>query len=336
MLKYALRRIAMMIPSIAGIVMITFILTRILPGDPALMITGEQALPEFVDKVREEYGFNQPLYIQLWDYIKQLLRGDLGFAWHTGHSVADDFVSRFPATLELTLASMFVALIVAIPLGIAAASRQNSIFDHIARVLSFIGSSVPIFWLGLLLITLFYSKLGWLPAPMGRISGGINPPTHITGLYVLDSLLSWDMIALKSSLHHLILPAICLSMGTMAIVTKMVRASMLEVIRQDFMRTAKAKGLSNRAVIYKHGLINSLIPSLTVIGLQFGALLGGAVITETIFVWPGIGNYVTESILSADYAPIQAMTLISAILYGFINLIVELLYGVLDPRVRYE
>lgn len=326
----------MMIPSIAGIVMITFILTRILPGDPALMITGEQALPEFVDKVREEYGFNQPLYIQLWDYIKQLLRGDLGFAWHTGHSVADDFVSRFPATLELTLASMFVALIVAIPLGIAAASRQNSIFDHIARVLSFIGSSVPIFWLGLLLITLFYSKLGWLPAPMGRISGGINPPTHITGLYVLDSLLSWDMIALKSSLHHLILPAICLSMGTMAIVTKMVRASMLEVIRQDFMRTAKAKGLSNRAVIYKHGLINSLIPSLTVIGLQFGALLGGAVITETIFVWPGIGNYVTESILSADYAPIQAMTLISAILYGFINLIVELLYGVLDPRVRYE
>jgi len=336
LLKYALRRIAMMIPSIAGIVMITFILTRILPGDPALMITGEQALPEFVDKVREEYGFNQPLYIQLWDYIKQLLRGDLGFAWHTGHSVADDFVSRFPATLELTLASMFVALIVAIPLGIAAASRQNSIFDHIARVLSFIGSSVPIFWLGLLLITLFYSKLGWLPAPMGRISGGINPPTHITGLYVLDSLLSWDMIALKSSLHHLILPAICLSMGTMAIVTKMVRASMLEVIRQDFMRTAKAKGLSNRAVIYKHGLINSLIPSLTVIGLQFGALLGGAVITETIFVWPGIGNYVTESILSADYAPIQAMTLISAILYGFINLIVELLYGVLDPRVRYE
>ncbi|MNO42697.1 putative D,D-dipeptide transport system permease protein DdpB [compost metagenome] len=228
MLRYALRRIAMMIPSIAGIVMITFILTRILPGDPALMITGEQALPEFVDKVRQEYGFDQPLYIQFWDYIKQLLRGDLGFAWHTGHSVASDFVSRFPATLELTLASMIVALIVAIPLGIAAASRQKSIFDHIARVLSFIGSSVPIFWLGLLLITLFYSKLGWLPAPIGRISGGINPPTHITGLYVLDSLLSWDMIALKSSLRHLILPAICLSMGTMAIVTKMIRASMLE------------------------------------------------------------------------------------------------------------
>ncbi len=336
MMRYVLKRIAMMIPSVAGIIIITFILTRVLPGDPALMITGEQALPEFVDKVREEYGFNEPLFIQLWDYIKQLFKGDLGFAWHTGHSVASDFVSRFPATLELTLASMAIALVVAVPLGIVAASKQNSIVDHISRVLSIIGSSVPIFWLGLLLITLFYSKLGWLPAPIGRISGNVNPPTHITGLYVADSLLSWDMVAFKSSLHHLLLPAICLSMGTMAIVTKMIRASMLEVIRQDFMRTAKAKGLSGRAVIYKHGLINSLIPTLTVIGLQFGALLGGAVIIETIFVWPGVGNYVTESILSADYAPIQAMTLISAILYGLLNLIVELLYGVLDPRVRYE
>ncbi|WP_425452349.1 ABC transporter permease [Paenibacillus cellulosilyticus] len=326
----------MMIPSVAGIIIITFILTRVLPGDPALMITGEQALPEFVDKVREEYGFNEPLFIQLWDYMKQLFRGDLGFAWHTGHSVASDFASRFPATLELTLASMAIALIVAVPLGIVAASKQNSIVDHISRVLSIIGTSVPIFWLGLLLITLFYSKLGWLPAPIGRISGNINPPTHITGLYIADSLLSGDLVALKSSLHHLLLPAICLSMSTMAIVTKMIRASMLEVIRQDFMRTAKAKGLSERAVIYKHGLINSLIPTLTVIGLQFGALLGGAVIIETIFVWPGIGSYVTESILSADYAPIQAMTLISAVLYGLINLVVELLYGVLDPRVRYE
>ncbi|TVY03167.1 ABC transporter permease [Cohnella terricola] len=336
MLTYALRRIAMMVPSVIGIILITFILTRVLPGDPALMITGEQALPEFVEKVREQYGLNDPLWVQLWDYVKQLAHGDLGFAWHTGHSVASDFITRFPATLELTLASMAIALIVAIPLGILAASRQNSIFDHIARVLSILGSSVPIFWLGLLLITMFYAKLGWLPAPIGRISGGINPPTDITGLYVLDSLLSWDIVALKDSLLHLLLPALCLSMGTMAIVTKMIRASMLEVIRQDFMRTARAKGLSERAVIYKHGLINSLIPTLTVIGLQFGYLLGGAVITETIFVWPGIGNYVTESILSADYAPIQAMTLISAVLYGILNLVVELLYGVLDPRVRYE
>ncbi|UVI30741.1 ABC transporter permease [Paenibacillus spongiae] len=336
MLGYVLRRMAMMVPSLIGIVVVTFILTRVLPGDPALMITGEQALPEFVDKVREQYGFDQPLYIQFWEYIKQLARGDLGFAWHTGHSVASDFASRFPATVELTLASIFIALIIALPMGVLAASRKDSLFDHSTRLLSLLGSSMPIFWLGLLLITLFYSKLGWLPAPVGRISGDINPPTHVTGLYVVDSLLSWDMVALKDSLLHLLMPALCLSMGTMAVVTKMIRASMLEVVKQDFMRTAKAKGLSQGAVIYKHGLINSFIPTLTVLGLQFGYLLGGAVITETIFVWPGIGNYVTESILAADYAPIQAMTLISAVLYGIINLIVELLYGALDPRVRYE
>jgi len=336
LLAYAIRRIAMMVPSLAGIIVITFILTRVLPGDPALMITGEQALPEFVDKVRAQYGFDQPLLVQLWEYLKQLARGDLGYAWHTGHPVASDFITRFPATLELTLSSMIIALIVALPLGILGAAKQNSVFDHIARFLSFVGSSVPIFWLGLLLIALFYSKLGWLPAPVGRISDGIYPPTHVTGLYVVDSLLSWDMVALKDSLLHLLMPAFCLSMGTIAIVTKMIRASMLEVIKQDFMRTAKAKGLSEMAVICKHGLINSLIPALTVIGLQFGYLLGGAVITETIFAWPGVGNYVTESILSADYAPIQAMTLISAVLYGAVNLLVELLYGVLDPRVRYD
>ncbi|WP_201319253.1 ABC transporter permease [Paenibacillus sp. EPM92] len=336
MLVYSLRRLTMMVPSLIGIIVVTFILTRVLPGDPALMITGEQALPEFVEKVREQYGFNQPLYIQFWEYIKQLARGDLGYAWHTGHSVASDFATRFPATLELTLASMVIALMVAIPLGVLAAARKNSVIDHFTRILSLIGSCMPIFWLGLLLISLFYSKLGWLPAPVGRISGDINPPTHVTGLYVIDSLLSLDMVALKDSLLHLLMPAFCLSLGTMAIVTKMIRASMLDVIKQDFMRTAKAKGLSDGAVIAKHGLINGLVPTLTVVGLQFGYLLGGAVITETVFVWPGVGQYVTESILAADYAPIQAITLISAVLYGILNLIVELWYGVLDPRVRYE
>ncbi|MED4599955.1 ABC transporter permease [Paenibacillus validus] len=336
MLVYSLRRLTMMVPSLIGIIVVTFILTRVLPGDPALMITGEQALPEFVEKVREQYGFNQPLYIQFWEYIKQLARGDLGYAWHTGHSVASDFATRFPATLELTLASMVIALMVAIPLGVLAAARKNSVIDHFTRILSLIGSCMPIFWLGLLLISLFYSKLGWLPAPVGRISGDINPPTHVTGLYVIDSLLSLDMVALKDSLLHLLMPAFCLSLGTMAIVTKMIRASMLDVIKQDFMRTAKAKGLSDGAVIARHGLINGLVPTLTVVGLQFGYLLGGAVITETVFVWPGVGQYVTESILAADYAPIQAITLISAVLYGILNLIVELWYGVLDPRVRYE
>lgn len=336
MIAFVIRRLVYMIPSLFGIVVITFFLSRVLPGDPALMIAGEQALPEVVDRIRGQYGFDQPLYMQFIDYIGQLFRGDFGFAWHTGHAVADDFAARFPATVELTLASMAVAMIIAIPVGVLAASRKNSLIDHTSRVLSLLGSSLPIFWLGLLLISLFYTKLGWLPAPMGRISDSINPPTSITGLYVVDSLLSGDMVALKDSLLHLLLPALCLSTGTMAIVVRMVRSSMMEVLQQDFMRTARAKGLSERAVVYRHGLINSFIPTLTVLGLQFGYLLGGAVITETIFAWPGIGNYVTESILAADYSPIQAMTLLSAVLYGLLNLIVDVLYGVLDPRVRYE
>ncbi|REK76703.1 ABC transporter permease [Paenibacillus paeoniae] len=336
MLRYTLRRLLVMIPSLLGIVVVTFILTRVLPGDPALMITGEQALPEFVEQVRKEYGFDQPLIVQFGSYMKQLVQGDFGYAWHTGHAVLDDLATRFPATVELTLASMAIALLVALPIGVLAASRKDSMLDHTARVLSLIGSSVPIFWLGLLMISLFYASLGWLPAPIGRISGGIHPPTHTTGLYVVDSLLSWDMTALKNSIAHLIMPALCLSMGTMAVVMRMIRTSMLDVTEQDYMRTARAKGLSERKIVFKHGLVNAFIPALTMIGLQFGSLLGGAVITETIFAWPGVGNYVTESILAADYAPIQAMTLISAVLYGLINLAVELIYGVLDPRVRYE
>jgi peptide/nickel transport system permease protein len=265
-----------------------------------------------------------------------LLQGNLGFAYHTGHTVLSDFATRFPATIELTLASVIIAICVAIPVGIIAATRKESFMDHISRVFSLIGACVPIFWLGLLFIYIFYSILGWAPAPMGRISGDLNPPTHITGLYVVDSLMTGDMVALKSSLAHLLLPAICLSTGTMAIVARMTRSSMLEVIGQDYVRTARAKGLSETAVVGKHSLINALIPTLTVLGLQFGGLLGGAVITETIFSWPGVGGYVTDSILAADYAPIQAFTLVSAILFSFINLAVDLVYGLIDPRIRYE
>ncbi|MEK5164060.1 ABC transporter permease [Paenibacillus sp. FSL R5-0527] len=336
MFTYTIRRLGQMIPALIGIVLITFILSRVLPGDPAVMVAGEQAPPEVIEKIRHDMGLNKPLFAQFFDYLGQLLRGDLGFAYHTGHTVASDFASRFPATVELTLASILIAVIVAIPVGIVAATRKESIIDHISRVFSLVGACMPIFWLGLILIYVFYSKLGWAPAPMGRISGDLNPPTDITGLYVLDSLLSADFVALKSSIVHLILPAICLSTGTMAIVARMTRSSMLETIGQDFVRTARAKGLGEAVVIGKHALINALIPTLTVLGLQFGYLLGGAVITETIFSWPGVGGYITDSILAADYAPIQAFTLVSAVLYCLINLLVDLLYGLLDPRIRFE
>jgi peptide/nickel transport system permease protein len=333
---YILRRLLFIIPGLIGIVLITFILSRVLPGDPALMIAGEQANAEQLETIREQLGLNDPLYLQFFDYLGQLVKGDLGFAWHTGHTVLQDFASRFPATLELTVVSILIAVLVAIPVGVVAATKKESVTDHISRVFSLIGACVPIFWLGLILIYIFYSQLGWAPAPMGRISGDINPPTHVTGLYIIDSLLSGDMVALKETLSHILLPAICLSTGTMAIVARMMRSSMLEVIGQDFIRTARAKGLKERVVVYKHALVNALIPTLTVLGLQFGYLLGGAVITETIFNWPGIGSYVTESILATDYSPIQAFTLVSAILYSLINLMVDLVYGLIDPRIRYE
>jgi len=336
MLQFITKRIVYLIPSLIGIVLITFILSRVLPGDPALMIAGEQAPQSVVDNIRMELGLNDPLYIQFGTYVKQLVQGDLGTAWHTGHTVVEDFATRLPATLELALASLLIALIVAIPVGIIAATRKESALDHISRVFSLIGACMPVFWLGLLLILLFYSKLGIAPAPMGRIGNDILPPTNITGLYLIDSLLTADWVAFRQSLSHLILPAICLSSGTMAIIARMMRSSMLEVISQDYIRTARAKGLSEGTVVYKHALANASIPTITMVGLQIGYLLGGAVITETIFSWPGVGSYVTESILATDYAPIQAFTLLSAVVYSVINLVVDLIYGWIDPRIRYE
>lgn len=336
MSAFIIRRILTMIPIFLGIIVITFIITRVLPGDPALMIAGEQALPEYVDKIRAEYGFDQPIYIQLIDYLKQLMSGDLGQAWHTGHSVVSDITTRLPATIELTLFSMVLAIVVAIPLGVLAATFRNSFIDYVARFLAFFGNAMPIFWLGLLLIVLFYANLNWISAPFGRISENIHPPTDITGLYLIDSLLSNDFVAFKDSFMHLLLPGFCLSLSTMAIVLKMVRASMIDILEQDFIRTARAKGIREILVVCKHGLRNAFIPTLTIIGLQLGYLLGGAIITETIFVWPGLGSYVTESIMVNDYAPVQAMTLLSAVIYSMINLLIEILYGVLDPRIRHE
>ncbi|MEK3915752.1 ABC transporter permease [Paenibacillus sp. FSL H7-0331] len=336
MVHYILRRLLLMIPGLMGIVFITFFLTRILPGDPAMMMAGMEAPISVIEKIRQDMGLNDPLYKQFIHYVMQLLHGDFGFAWHTGHTVWDDFSSKFPATLELTIASFIIALLIALPVGIIAATKKESIIDHVSRVFSLIGSCVPSFWLGLILIYVFYSKLNWVPAPLGRIGRDINPPSHVTGLYVIDSLLSGDFIALTQTLTHLLLPAFCLSTGTMAIISRMIRSSMLEVISQEFIRTARAKGIYERTVILKHAFVNALLPTLTVIGVQFGLLLGGAVVTETIFSWPGVGGYITESILATDYAPIQAFTLMSAVLISLTNLTVDVLYGLLDPRIRYE
>jgi len=332
--KTTLRRVLAMIPTLLGVIVIIFLITRVLPGDPARTIAGENAAPSTVAKLRQQMGLDEPIWQQFLNYFLGLFRGDLGFAWHTGHPVAQDFASRFPATVELALAALLIGILIGVPLGIVGAVRRGRVSDHATRVISLLGISMPLFWLGLLVISFFYANLGWEPAPIGRMGDTVNPPTHVTGLYVLDSVITGDSVALGSSLSHLIWPAMVLSVGTIAIVSRMTRSSMLEVLGQDYIATAKAKGMGPVKVVGAHVLKNAAPTIVTVIGLELGQLLGGAVITETIFSWPGIGNYVVQSIEATDYAPVQAMTLAAAVIYLIVNLLVDLSQAVFDPKVR--
>jgi peptide/nickel transport system permease protein len=322
-----------MFPALLGVVVCIFLLTRVLPGDPARTLAGEQADPTTVEQIRVQMGLDAPVPVQFFRYVGDLLHGDLGFAWHTGHPVLDDFATRLPATVELALFALVIAVLVGVPVGILSATHRDRPVDHVTRVFSLIGASMPVFWLGLMVIFIFYNRLGVEPAPLGRIAQHVNPPTTITGLFVLDSLLSGDMAALRTSLSHIIWPALCLASGSTAIMARMTRSEMLEVINQDYIRTAISKGLSPLKVTAKHALKNAAPVILTVVGLQFGLLMGGAVITETVFSWPGIGSYVVQSVLATDYAPVQAFTLLAAVTYLIVNLLVDLMNGRLDPRV---
>lgn len=327
------RRLLSMFPALLGVVVCIFLLTRVLPGDPARTLAGEQADPTTVEQIRVQMGLDAPVPVQFFRYVGDLLHGDLGFAWHTGHPVLDDFATRLPATVELALFALVIAVLVGVPVGILSATHRDRPVDHVTRVFSLIGASMPVFWLGLMVIFIFYNRLGVEPAPLGRIAQHVNPPTTITGLFVLDSLLSGDMAALRTSLSHIIWPALCLASGSTAIMARMTRSEMLEVINQDYIRTAISKGLSPLKVTAKHALKNAAPVILTVVGLQFGLLMGGAVITETVFSWPGIGSYVVQSVLATDYAPVQAFTLLAAVTYLIVNLLVDLMNGRLDPRV---
>lgn len=335
-LKYIAKRLLYAIPAVVLVVIIIFLLTRVMPGDPARAYLGEMATEEQVEQLREEWGLNDPLPVQFVRYVSGILQGDFGYSNRTHDTVLNDFIKRIPASLELALWALAIAILIGVPLGIASATHKNSPLDHGARIFSMLGATMPVFWFGLMLILIFYATLHWAVAPTGRISMGINPPTTITGMYVLDSILTGDMVALKDSLAHIILPAITLSMSTMAVMARMTRASMLEVLGQDYIRTARAKGMKERIVIYRHALRNALIPILTVLGGQFGMMLGYTVVVETIFSWPGIGFYVTDAILNVDYNPVQAFALFSALLYVVINLVLDILYTVVDRRVKYD
>ena len=334
-LEHLVRRLLLMIPMAIGITLLLFVVTHIVPVNPLAVILTERSMedPEAVQAATAKWGLDKPLPQQYLIYLGNLVQGDLGTSFKTKNPVTRDLKTFLPATLELALGSFVFALALGLPLGIISAIRTGSLTDHVTRVISLIGASMPPFWSGLLVLFLFYYKLQWAPGP-GRIDSRMGAPQSITGLFVVDSLLTGNTPAFISSLSHLILPSIILGWFTLALVARITRSSMLEVLAQDYIRTARSKGLAERWVIIVHALRNALIPLVTLVGLAFAGLMSGAIMTETIFAWPGIGRYAVEASANLDYPAITGTTLLIAIIYMLVNIFVDLLYTIIDPRIR--
>jgi peptide/nickel transport system permease protein len=348
--RYIIRRIISVLPTLIGVTFVIFMFQRLIPGDPAVAMLGEHATEENVERIREQFGLNRPLFLdrnaltegdikgffdsQYIRYMNRLFNLDLGDSIHRRIPVTETLAIRFPATIELALLSMFIAIIIGIPVGIVSAAKRNSAIDGVSMVGSLIGVSMPIFWLGLMEIMLFAVFLQWLPAG-GRLSTSIEIKS-ITNLYLIDSLLTGNLEGFKDALQHIIMPAIALATIPMAIIARMTRSSMLDVLQEDYVRTAKAKGLSRILVLFRHALKNAALPVVTIIGLQMGTLLAGAVLTETIFSWPGIGRWVYDAILGRDYPIVQGGTLVIALVFIGVNFLVDIMYALLDPRIRYD
>ncbi|MBT3177613.1 MAG: ABC transporter permease [Desulfobacula sp.] len=331
MLAYIIRRVFILIPTLLGVSLIVFFMLRLTPGDPAELMLGERATEESLHEVREHLGLNEPLHVQYGMFMKRLMKGDLGETIFTRQKVWTEIKHRFPATLELSVCALFISCFVGIILGIVSATKQYSVFDYLSMLGALTGVSMPIFWLGLVLMLIFSVNLGWLPIS-GRLSVLIDLEV-VTNFYVLDSIITKNWVALKDSIWHLIMPAVTLSTIPTAIIARMTRSSMLEVLKQDYIKTAMAKGLSKFKVVYKHALRNALIPVVTTIGLQFGVLLCGAILTETIFAWPGVGKWMYEAVMQRDYMVIQGGTLVIATIFIVINLFVDLLYAIINPKI---
>ena len=334
MLRYIIRRLLTIIPVLLGVSILVFGFLRLIPGDPAQVMLGERATPENIARVREQLGLNKPIYEQYLIFISNALRGDLGRSVLRGEPVTQEIVRRFPATIELALSAILVAILVGIPAGIISAVRRGSLLDAASMLLALTGVSMPIFWLGLMLILLFSVILHWFPTG-GRMEAGTSF-VPITNLLLLDSLLKGDLEFFVQTLKHLALPAIALGSIPMAIIARMTRSSMLEVLSQDYIRTAHAKGLHERAVIIRHALRNAWLPVITVVGLQVGRLLSGAILTETVFSWPGIGRWLVDAIYARDYPIVQGVTLFIAMVFVGVNLVVDILYALVDPRVKFD
>jgi peptide/nickel transport system permease protein len=334
MLRFVVRRLLLLVPILIGLSLLVFVWVRALPGSPADSLLGERTTPELVREYEERFGLNEPIYVQYWKYVKTTARFDFGVSAATHRYVTDEIRERFPATVELALAAMLFSVLLGVPLGFFAAKRHGGVFDHGSLFLSLIGVSIPVFFLAILLKYLFAVRLGWLPS-VGRIDV-TSEVEHPTNFYVLDAIITRDWATLKDVLKHLVLPAIALGSIPLAIITRITRAAVLDVQNEDYVRTARAKGLPPHTVDQRHVLRNALLPISTIIGLQTGLLLSGAILTETVFAFPGMGSWLREAIFNRDYAVLQGGILFLALVFVLVNLVVDISYAIINPRIRYS
>jgi peptide/nickel transport system permease protein len=335
MAAYLVRRLVLSSLAIFGVLVIVFVLSHLIPGDPVAAILGPQAPHDLIEDLRRRWGLDRPLTAQFVRFLGRLARGDLGTSLATHRPVLQDLREFFPATIELATAAILVGVTAGLAVGIVSAVARGRWVDHLVRFLSLVGLSMPVFWLGLILLFLFYYRFELLPGP-GQLDIFMPRPPVVTGMITVDALLALDFAALGNALAHMVLPAVVLGSHALVGIARITRASMLEVLSQDYIRVARSKGLAERAVIWRHALRNALLPIVTVIGIYYGGLLEGAVLTETVFGWPGLGRYATSAILSQDFAGIMGATLLIALVFSLANLAVDLAYGFLNPRIRYE
>jgi ABC-type dipeptide/oligopeptide/nickel transport system permease component len=334
-LRFTSIRILLMIPILVGMSILTFFISNTIPGDPARLIAGPHAAPQVIEQLREKMGLNNPIYVQYFHYILNFLKGDFGLSLYSQQPVIKDLKIYFPATLELTFFSMLISILVGIPFGLISAQKKDKWPDQVTRFTALLGVAMPAFWLGIILLLFFYLKLGILPGS-SRLDTGLSPPAHITGMYTIDALLTGNWKVLGSALIHLILPGVTQAAVTIGIITRMTRSSLLDVLKRDYIRTAYAKGASENRVLYGHALRNGLLPILTLIGMTFGHSLGGSVLVESVFSWPGVGRYAVNAITYLDFPGVMGVTLLISVLFVTANLIVDILYYIVDPRMKFE
>jgi peptide/nickel transport system permease protein len=330
------KRLLQAIPTVIGIVVITFLLTRALPGDPAVLFAGPAATPESIADIRNQLGLDQPLPVQFSRYLTDLTHGELGQSMTTGQPVMDELMRRLPASLELTLVALIISIVIALPLGVLAATHQDTWIDQLCRFVVTAGVSLPTFFTGLLLVYVFYFLLGWAPPPLGRIDILYLSPQHVTGFYLVDAVIAGEFDVFWSTIKQLALPALTLALFTLAPLARMTRASMLQSLSSDYVRTARACGLSHAKVLRTYALRNALLPVITTLGMVFSFSLGANVLVEKVFSWPGIGSFAIEALVASDYAAIQGFVLAMALLFVALNLCVDMLYTLIDPRVKID